>query len=62
LCMLSLAEPAAMDELVADHKALFEAVRNQDETAAVNAMAHHLSRLDDVVAGIRKSHADYFED
>lgn len=62
ICMLSLSEPAAMDELLNDHIVLFEALVAKDEAKVLETIRFHLSRLDDVVAGIRKSHADYFED
>lgn len=62
LCMLSLAEPAAMDVLLIDHRNIVEGLIDQDEDRVIEAITHHLSRLDDVVVGIRKSHADYFED
>lgn len=62
LCMLSLAQPATMEDLVEDHRAIVDALIAQDEAAVTEAITHHLSRLDDVVAGIRRSHADYFED
>lgn len=62
LCMLSLSEPAAMDDLLNDHRSIVEGLIDQDEVKVIQAITHHLSRLDDVVAGIRKSHADYFED
>lgn len=62
LCVLSLAAPAAMDELFDDHCGIASALKNRDEDAIIRAITRHLSRLDDVIAGIRKSHADYFED
>ena len=62
LCLLSLSEPAAMEELLVDHVAILEGLKAQDEQAVVAAITHHLSRLDDVIAGIRRSHADYFDD
>ncbi|MEP1208137.1 MAG: GntR family transcriptional regulator [Rhizobiaceae bacterium] len=62
LCMLSLSEPAAMEELIEDHRTIVEGLIAGDESRVIEAITHHLSRLDDVIAGIRKSHADYFED
>lgn len=62
LCMLSLTEPATMDELLQDHVQVVDGLSKQDEGAVLKAIKHHLSRLDDVIAGIRKSHAIYFED
>ena len=62
LCMLSLAQPAAMDELIHDHHRIVNAIAERDEDAVIKAISHHLSRLDDVVAAIRETHSDYFED
>jgi DNA-binding GntR family transcriptional regulator len=62
LCLLSLAEPTAMDELTEDHKRIFSAIIASDEERVVKEITYHLSRLDDVIVGIRKSHADFFED
>jgi DNA-binding GntR family transcriptional regulator len=62
ICILSLARPEAMGELIDDHRRIFGAVVAQDEATVVKEINRHLSRLDSVVAGIRKSHADFFED
>lgn len=62
LCMLSLSQPAAMDELLTDHVEIVDGLIAQDEAKVLDVIRLHLSRLDDVVAGIRKSHADFFED
>ena len=62
ICMLSLAEPAAMEELVDDHHRIADAVVQQDESRAIKEITLHLLRLDDVIAAIRKSHPDFFED
>lgn len=62
LCILSLTEPATMDDLLQDHVQLVDGLFEQDEGAVLSVIKLHLSRLDDVVAGIRKSHAIYFED
>jgi DNA-binding GntR family transcriptional regulator len=62
ICILSLSEPAAMEELVDDHRKILSAVLASDEDAVIKEVKNHLSRLDDVIAGIRRSHADYFED
>ena len=62
ICMLSLAQPTTMDELVEDHCQILAAVIAGDEGKVTQVIALHLSRLDDVIAGIRKSHADFFED
>ncbi len=62
LCLLSLSEPAAMEELHEDHVELFEALVEQNEEKVLASINRHLSRLESTVAGIRKSHAEYFED
>ena len=62
LCVLSLSEPAAMEELYEDHSLIVEGLKNRDEDIVMKVITEHLSRLDDVIAGIRKSHADFFED
>ena len=62
LCVLSLTQPAAMDELLQDHKDLLAGLVAGDEARVLEVIRLHLSRLDDVVASIRKSHTDFFED
>ncbi|MDE0210998.1 MAG: FCD domain-containing protein, partial [Boseongicola sp.] len=62
ICVLSLSEPATMEELHEDHALIADALRRRDEDELIGAIKAHLSRLDDVIAGIRKSHAEFFED
>ena len=62
LCVLSLSAPAAMDVLYDDHFDIVEGLKNKDEDRVIQAITAHLSHLDDVIARIRKTHADYFED
>lgn len=62
LCLLSLTVATEMDKLLTDHRAIVDHLTERDETAAITAIRMHLSRLDDVIASIRKSHAAYFED
>ena len=62
LCVLSLSEPAAMDVLLEDHAEIVAALVAKDERKVIDVITFHLSRLDDVITGIRKSHADFFED
>lgn len=62
LCLLSLSQPAAMEELLEDHIQLLDGLVAQDEKKVLDTIRIHLSRLDDTVASIRKSHSDYFED
>ena len=62
LCVLSLTEPATMDELLEDHRQIVSTLMKRDESKLMIAITKHLSRLDDTIKGIRKSHTDYFED
>ncbi len=62
LCVLSLAEMAAMEELHEDHSNIVEGLKKRDEGVVMKAITQHLSRLDEVIAGARKSHGDFFED
>ena len=62
ICVLSLSEPATMEELLEDHTLIADALRRRDESELIGAIKSHLSRLDDVIAGIRNSHAEFFED
>ena len=51
-----------MEELHEDHALVAEALGRRDEGELIGAIKAHLSRLDDAIASIRKSHADFFED
>lgn len=62
LCLLSLTQATEMDRLLTDHTAIVAHLAARDEVAVVGAIKMHLSRLDGVIASIRKSHAAYFED
>ena len=62
LCLLSLERPTEMEVLLADHTRMVEALEAQDFDALNATIRHHLARLDDVVAAVRESHTDYFED
>jgi DNA-binding GntR family transcriptional regulator len=62
LCMLGLSKEDRMPELVADHRAIAEAVRRHDPEAAVAAGKLHLSRLDETIRRITETNANYFED
>ncbi|WP_394180638.1 GntR family transcriptional regulator [Yoonia maritima] len=61
LCMLGLAKEDRMPELVADHKAIAEAVKKHDPDKAVEIGMLHLSRLDETIEGISATKASYFE-
>ncbi len=61
LCMLGMEKEQRLPELIADHRQIAEAVKAQDEQAAVKAGLKHLSRLDDTIARISETNANYFE-
>ncbi len=62
LCVLSLSEPATIDELLRDHTAIFLHLQDGNEDCLIVEIQHHLSHLDSTVDSIRLSHEDYFED
>ena len=61
LCRLGLSKEDRMPELVADHRAIADAVKAHDDERAVATGALHLSRLDETIARITATNADYFE-
>jgi len=61
LCVLSLGANDGMRQLVDDHTLMLERLQARDESGASDAIREHLSRLDDTIATIHKTHASYFE-
>ncbi len=61
LCMLGLSKEQRMPELVADHRAIADAVKAHDAKAAIAAGMKHLSRLDETIQGIVATNANYFD-
>ena len=61
LCKLSLSKGARLPELVADHRAIADAVIDHDPDTAVEVGMVHLSRLDETIEQITVSNANYFE-
>ncbi len=61
LCLLSLGSDDGMRQLVDDHALMLERLQNRDEAGASNAIRQHLSRLDDTITTIHKTHASYFD-
>lgn len=61
LCMLGLEKEQRMPELIADHRAIADAVKAHDAEAAVAAGMLHLSRLDATIERISATNANYFE-
>ncbi|SFI34981.1 GntR family transcriptional regulator [Jannaschia pohangensis] len=62
ICVLSLKGPHEMVELVADHRAIVDALSRHDAADAEAALRLHLSRIDRTIAAIRRDHAEYFDD
>jgi DNA-binding GntR family transcriptional regulator len=61
LCRLSLSKEQRMPDLVVDHREIAEGIRLHDAKAAIAAGMKHLSRLDETIAHITASNANYFE-
>lgn len=61
LCVLSLGADDGMRQLVDDHALMLERLQARDESGASDAIREHLSRLDDTITTIHKTHASYFE-
>ena len=61
LCVLGLEKESRMPELLADHRAIAEAVKARAPERAMEAGVLHLSRLDETIARITTNNANYFE-
>jgi GntR family transcriptional regulator, rspAB operon transcriptional repressor len=61
LCMLSLSKEHRMPELVADHRAMADAIKDHNPERAVELGMLHLSRLDETITWISATNANYFE-
>lgn len=60
LCMLGFSKEYRMPELVADHRAIADAITAHDSPQAIEIGMLHLSRLDDTIARIADTNAGYF--
>ncbi|AUH32551.1 GntR family transcriptional regulator [Paracoccus tegillarcae] len=61
LCMLGLSKEARMPQLLEDHQAIAQAIKDGDADGAVAAGMLHLSRLDTTIEAISTLNANYFE-
>ncbi|TCS60442.1 GntR family transcriptional regulator [Primorskyibacter sedentarius] len=61
LCLLGLAKGDRMPELLADHKAIADAVEKGDAEKAVEVGMLHLTRLDGTIESVFKTSARYFD-
>jgi len=61
LCMLSLEKTNESATLLEDHRQLAHSLRHGSVEQATAITRKHLSRLDDTIADIHRTHAEYFE-
>ena len=61
LCMLSLGKENESTTLLDDHQQLADSLRHRSVEQATAITRKHLSRLDDTIADIHRTHAEYFE-
>ncbi len=61
LCMLSLGKQTEAEAILSDHRDIVEGLASGNLQKAQAAVRHHLSRLDDTIAFIHKTHPNYFE-
>ncbi len=61
LCMLSLGNHGEANAVLAEHRKLAEALSKNAVKEAVDMARVHLSRLDNTIDEIHRSHAEYFE-
>ena len=61
LCMLSLGKENESATLLEDHQQLAHSLRRGSVEQATAITRRHLSRLDDTIADIHRTHAEYFE-
>lgn len=61
LCMLSLTRDHEAAAVLADHRDIAESIGSGDLAKAQTAVRRHLTRLDDTIEFIHKTHPSYFE-
>lgn len=61
LCVLGLSKETRMPELIEDHRKIANAIKAHDADTAIKAGMIHLSRLDETIAMISATNANYFE-
>jgi DNA-binding GntR family transcriptional regulator len=59
---LSLPQPRYLEEMVAEHREVLEALKQGDPDAAETALRHHLRMVLSALPAIRAQHPDYFEE
>lgn len=61
LCLLGLSKQDRMPELVEDHRAIANAIKDHNPELAVKVGTHHLSRLDETIKWISETNENYFD-
>lgn len=61
LCMLALEKGSAADDILADHHDIAKAMASGSHDKAQASVRKHLSRLDETIELIHKTHPGYFE-
>jgi len=59
---LSLPQPHYLEEMVAEHRLVLDALRRGDPDGAEETLRHHLRMVLSALPAIRAEHPDYFED
>ncbi len=59
---LSLPQPHYLDEMVAEHRLVLDALDRHDPDAAEETLRHHLRMVLSALPAIRVQHPDYFEE
>ena len=58
--LLALPEPGRSSDTVKEHRAILDAIRNQDPAKAVAAMREHLSKLNIILDPLEQEHPEMF--
>lgn len=61
LCLLSLKKHSEAEAILADHREIAEGLASGNLEQAQGSIRKHLSRLDETIDFIHKTHPDYFE-
>lgn len=61
LCLLSLEKTSEAESILADHREIAEGLASGSLEQAQRSIRKHLSRLDETIGFIYKTHPDYFE-
>ncbi len=62
ICVLSLKDEDELDELVTDHREIYDCLMNGDGDRLEMVLRAHLSRIDKTIEGVYQKHPDYFSD